>query len=69
MDDNSWSLVYTTSTPIEAEIIKQMLASNSIEAVVLNKQDSSYQTFGEAEVFVTKGSEAIALKLIKGLET
>ncbi len=69
MDDNSWSLVYTSSTPIEAEIIKQMLASNGIEAVVMNKQDSSYQTFGEAEVFVIKGSEAIALKLIKGLET
>lgn len=68
MDDKNWSLVYTTSTPIEAEIVKQMLESNGIEAVVLNKHDSSYQTFGEAEVFVLAGSKVIALKLIKGLE-
>jgi hypothetical protein len=68
MDDKNWSLVYTTSTPIEAEIVKQMLESNGIEAVVLNKHDSSYQTFGEAEVFVLAGSKEVALKLIKGLE-
>lgn len=68
MDDNNWLLVYTTPTPVEAEIIKQMLASNGIEAVVLNKQDSSYQTFGEAEVYVLKDSETTAKKLIKGLE-
>lgn len=68
MDDNNWKLIYTTATPIEAEIIKQMLESNGIEAVVLNKHDSSYQTFGEAEVYVLEGSEATAQKLINGLE-
>jgi phosphoribosylpyrophosphate synthetase len=68
MDDKNWSLVFTTSNPIEAEIVKQMLESNGIEAVVLNKHDSAYQTFGEAEVYVFAGSEVVALKLIKGLE-
>lgn len=68
MDDNNWLLVYTTPTPFEAEIIKQMLESNGIESVVLNKHDSSYQTFGEAEVYVLKGSELTAKKLIEGLE-
>jgi hypothetical protein len=68
MDDKDWTLVFTTSTPFQAEIVKQMLDSNGIEAVVLNKQDSSYPTIGEAEVYVMAGKEVVARKLIGELE-
>jgi len=68
MDTSNWTVVFSTTSPIEAEIVKQMLDSHSVEAVVMNQQDSSYQTFGEAMVYVNAGSEALARKLINELE-
>ncbi|MDD2279692.1 MAG: DUF2007 domain-containing protein [Bacteroidales bacterium] len=68
MKEQNWSLVFTTDKPFHAEIIKQMLVSNGIEAVVLNKRDSSYPSIGEAEVFVTPGDETKATKLIEEQE-
>ncbi|HZJ73941.1 MAG TPA: DUF2007 domain-containing protein [Perlabentimonas sp.] len=64
MNDKDWTLVYSDS-PLQAELIKQMLNNLGIEVVVLNKQDSSYQTFGDAEVFVKKENKDKALKHIK----
>jgi len=46
--------VYTTENPVTAEIIKQGLIENDIAAVIMNKKDSSYQTFGVIEVLVNK---------------
>jgi len=50
--ENSWVKVYTTENAITAEIIKQALVENDIPAVVLNKQDSSYTTFGVLTILV-----------------
>lgn len=50
--ENSWTKVYTTENAYTAEIIKQALIENDIPAVVLNKQDSSYKTFGVLTVMV-----------------
>lgn len=52
--ENNWTKVYTTSDPVTAEIIKQGLIENDIAAVIMNKKDSSYQTFGTIEVLVNK---------------
>ncbi|TDQ09556.1 putative signal transducing protein [Pedobacter metabolipauper] len=49
---NDWIKVYITENPYEAEIIKQALEENGIPAVVLNKQDSSYKSFGVLTVLV-----------------
>ena len=68
MDTNNWVVVFTTGNPIEAEIVKQMLDSNGIEAVMMNQKDTSYQAFGDAMVYVNEASEGIARKLIKELE-
>ena len=35
-------------------MMKGFLIENGINAVVMNKQDSSYQVFGEAELLVKK---------------
>ncbi|MDD2196598.1 MAG: DUF2007 domain-containing protein [Bacteroidales bacterium] len=67
MKEQGWSLVFSTDKPFEAEIIKQMLSSNGIEAVVLNKRDSSYPSIGEAELYVTPEDEPKARKLIEDL--
>ncbi len=65
MDDQNWIPVFSTTIPFQAEIVKQMLNSNGVEAVVLNKQDSSYPTIGEAQVFVLATEESTAKKLIE----
>jgi hypothetical protein len=60
--ENNWTKVYTTENAITAEIIKQALIENDIPAVVMNKQDSSYKSFGVLTVLVhqDKVDEAMA---------
>jgi site-specific recombinase len=50
--ENNWIKVYTTENAYTAEIIKQGLMESEIPAVVLNKQDSSYRSFGVLTVWV-----------------
>lgn len=57
----------SNSIPI-AEIVKQMLISNGIEAVLMNRQDTMYPSLGEAEVYVSNENSLTAEKLIKELE-
>ena len=55
--------IKTFMNAIQAEIVKQMLAEHAINAVILNKQDSSY-LFGKLELYVVKGDEPRANELI-----
>lgn len=66
--ENNWTKVYTTQDPITAEIIKQGLIENDIAAVIMNKKDSSYQTFGIIEVLVNKKDFDAADAYIKSTE-
>jgi len=50
--DETWECIYTCSLQYQAEILKDLLLAEEIPAVVVNKQDSSYLSFGEIEVFV-----------------
>ena len=49
--EKDWVHVYSTDKLFQAEILKQVLADHNIEAVIINKKDSSYK-FGEIEVYV-----------------
>jgi len=62
---SNWVNVYTASTPIEAEIIIAMLRENGIDAVEMNKRDSSYLSFGPVEVYCPAEVVVTALHLIK----
>ncbi|MFC2136862.1 DUF2007 domain-containing protein [Bacteroidota bacterium] len=66
--EKDWKLIFSTDEPYQAELIKQMLENNKINAVVMNKQDSSYQTFGITEVYVNLNDESKALQLIKNTD-
>ena len=61
----NWINIFKSANPIEAEIIKQMLEENNITAVMLNKQDSSYNMFGSIDLYVKEENQTIALQLIK----
>ena len=52
---NEWVIVYSTSDVFQAEVIKQMLLSNSIDAISMNQKDSSYH-FGSVNIY-TKGKD------------
>ena len=50
--EKGWVQVYSTDKMFQAEIFKQVLADHDIEAVIINKMDSSYKAFGEIEIYV-----------------
>lgn len=66
--EKDWKLIYTTNKPYQAELIKQKLENDGIESVVINKHDSTYNTFGEAEIYVNENNKEKAIYLIKNLE-
>ncbi len=63
--ENSWTLIYETASPLEAEIILSMLHGNDIHAVELNKRDSSYLAFGNIQLYCPQNEAHQALQLIK----
>lgn len=68
MEDN-WVSIYSSDKPWQAEIAKQVLIENGIDAVVINKRDSSYIAFGEAEVYVSFENAEKGRILIKDIES
>ena len=61
----NWIKVYSSSNPINAEIIKQMLEEHNINAVEMNQQDSSYNMFGNIQIYVQQEFSVKAKKLIE----
>lgn len=64
MNEN-WVKVFSTSFLAQAEIYKAMLIENDVDAVVVNKLDSAYLVFGQAEVYVQAENESRAKELIE----
>lgn len=60
-----WQTVYKTSFLYRAGIVQQILLGRGIQAVVLNKKDSMYGLWGEAEVQVHPTDVIRALKIIR----
>jgi hypothetical protein len=51
--EKNWVCIFTTNTPYQAEIVKDLLSASDIDAVVINKQDSNY-LFGSLEIYVER---------------
>lgn len=47
-----WQKVYSSNQAYRAEIVKDVLEDAEIKAVIVNKQDSSYNNFGAHEIHV-----------------
>lgn len=64
--EKDWVKVFSSNISFESEIIKGMLLENEIEAVVVNRQDSSFVQMlpGMDEVYVHNSNEAKAKELI-----
>ena len=61
--NNEWIIVYSTSDIFKAEVIKQMLLSNNINAISMNQKDSSYH-FGTVDIYTKKIDVKKAKKII-----
>ena len=60
----NWLLIYTTQDLSQANIIKGMLEQNSVQVQLINKRDSSYNNFGDIELYVPVHLKDIAKHLV-----
>jgi hypothetical protein len=61
-----WIKIFTTSSPVEAEIVRAMLEENEIDAVEMNKQDSNL-IFGNIDLYCPSHQVMRARQLINPL--
>ncbi|MDR0982111.1 MAG: DUF2007 domain-containing protein [Culturomica sp.] len=64
----NWTSVFTTDKLYKAELVRTSLLENGIEAVILNKEDSSFTTFGEIDVMIPKEDADRATEIIKSVK-
>ncbi len=63
-EKQGWRKIYTTTLRQKAEIVKGALENEEIPAVILDKKDSSYQVFGEIELYVNPDHAEEAERII-----
>lgn len=66
--EKNWVCIFYTSTSYLAEIAKDLLHQEYIEAVIINKKDSNYQ-FGTLEVFVERDNAIRAKHILKDVDS
>ena len=64
MSQKKWSILKTSNQLFELEMMKGFLIENGINAIVMNKQDSSYQMFGDGELLVKEEDVKRAKELL-----
>lgn len=64
MKKDDWQKIFKTEQAHKAEIVKDFLADHDIQSVILNKRDSSYNNFGNYEIFVSNSDKEQAQSLI-----
>ncbi|MVN90203.1 putative signal transducing protein [Mucilaginibacter aquatilis] len=62
--EKNWVKIYSSSNYYQAEIIKQVLLEHEIGAVLLNRQASSHQNFGNIEVYIHEENFSQAIELM-----
>ena len=68
MTQNNWITLETTSKPYQLELIKGLLLEHEIQSVIINKIDSSYLQFGEAELKVKASDLETAKEILKDVQ-
>jgi len=62
--EKNWVRIFSSSNFYQSEMVKQALAGQNIETVLLNKQDSSHRTFGDIEVYVHQNDFSNAIEVL-----
>ena len=66
--ETNWKMIYSTRDPLKAELAKNLLNRNNIEAVELNKRDSCHGNFGDIEVYCHADHVVLALHVLNKLD-
>ena len=66
--EKGWKEVYMTASDYKANIAKDILENAGIKTVILNQHDSTYTSFGEYRVYVSKENVTKAVELLKELK-
>ncbi len=66
--EKNWVCVYNTSVAYLAEIAKDLLHEENIDAVVINKKDTNYQ-FGTLEIYVERNNAIRAKYILKNVNS
>lgn len=65
MPMKDWTVVYKSQISSRAEIVKSVLVERAIDAVIVNKKDSTlHLNNGQIEVLVQKNQVLEAMKII-----
>jgi len=62
--EKNWVKIFTSINYYQSEIVKQMLTGYHIDAVLLNKQASSHQNFGNVEVYIHQDNFGRAIEIL-----
>ncbi len=60
---DKWEKVMVTEVSSKAELTRMVLENNGVQAVLLNKKDSSY-LLGVFEIYVPVGQAAFAMQIL-----
>ena len=62
--EKNWVKIFTSTNYFQSEMVKQALAGNNIDTVILNKQDSSHRAFGDIEVYIHQEDFSNAIEIM-----
>lgn len=68
MSQNKWITLVKTNKPYQLNLIKGKLSEKEIHSVIINKIDSSYLNFGEAELKVQQSDFKRAQQILNDVE-
>jgi hypothetical protein len=66
--EKNWVCIFSTNISYQAEIAKDLLNENEIDAVIINKQDSNY-LFGILEIYVERDNAIRGKHLLRNFDT
>lgn len=64
-EQREWQLIYSSTNRMQATIVMQHLQDEGIEAVMIDKKDSSYTIFGESEIYCPLEQAFDALNILE----
>jgi hypothetical protein len=63
--EKNWVKIFASSNYFRSEMVKQALAGNDIDTVLINKQGSAHRTFGDnIEVYVHQDDFGTAIEIL-----
>ena len=63
--EKNWINIYSSTDPVEIEILKHVLLENNIYAINMNRKDSSYLMFGTIDLYIKNDNQKEAAQLIE----